>query len=71
MTHLYDTSMFTGVCLHERVEVWVVCLLPWPLEDLSPPGSPSGQQVLPCHQDPEDLDHPREGGKNNTHLTDI
>lgn len=68
MTHIYDTSMFMGVCLHECVGVWVVCLLPCPLEDLLHPGSLSGRQVLPCRQDPEDLDRPREGGKNNIHF---
>lgn len=38
--------------------------LPCLLEDLLHPGSPSGQLVLACHCDPEDLDHPtKEGGK--------
>lgn len=38
--------------------------LPCLLEDLWHPGSPSGQLVLACRCDPEDLDHPtKEGGK--------
>lgn len=52
----------TGFCLPSSVcqsaAVWVVGALPWLLEDLALPGSPSGLQDLVFQKDPGDLGHP-------------